>query len=42
MENVVECKNLTHFYGKRLIYENMSFNITKGRIFGLLGKNGTG
>jgi ABC-2 type transport system ATP-binding protein len=42
MEYVVECKNLTHFYGKRLIYENMSFNITKGRIFGLLGKNGTG
>lgn len=42
MENVVECKNLTHYYGKRLIYENMSFNIKKGSIFGLLGKNGTG
>jgi len=42
MEYVVECKDLTHYYGKRLIYENMSFNITKGRIFGLLGKNGTG
>jgi len=42
MENVVECKNLTHYYGKKLIYENMSFNIKKGSIFGLLGKNGTG
>jgi len=42
MENVVECKNLTHYYGKRLIYEDMSFNIKKGSIFGLLGKNGTG
>ena len=42
MENVVECKNLTHYYGNRLIYENMSFNIRKGSIFGLLGKNGTG
>ncbi len=42
MENVVECRNLTHYYGKRLIYENMSFSIRKGSIFGLLGKNGTG
>lgn len=42
MENVVECRNLTHYYGKRMIYENMSFSIRKGRIFGLLGKNGTG
>lgn len=42
MENVVECKNLTHYYGKKLVYENMSFNIRKGSIFGLLGKNGTG
>jgi ABC-2 type transport system ATP-binding protein len=42
MENVVECRNLTHYYGKKLIYENMSFNIRKGSIFGLLGKNGTG
>jgi len=42
MEYAVECKNLTHYYGKRLIYEDMSFNIKKGSIFGLLGKNGTG
>ncbi len=42
MENVVECVNLTHYYGKRLIYENLNFVIKKGSIFGLLGKNGTG
>ena len=42
MENVVECKNLTHYYGKKLVYENLSFNIKKGRILGLLGKNGAG
>ena len=42
MENVVECKNLTHYYGEKLVYENMSFEIKKGSIFGLLGKNGTG
>ena len=42
MENVIVCKNLTHYYGKRLIYDNLSFNVPRGRILGLLGKNGTG
>ncbi len=42
MENIVECKNLTHYYGKKLVYENLSFNIRKGSILGLLGKNGAG
>jgi ABC-2 type transport system ATP-binding protein len=42
MENVVEVKNLTHYYGKKLVYENLNFNIKKGSVFGLLGKNGTG
>lgn len=42
MENIIECKNLTHYYGNRKIYENLSFSIPKGKIMGLLGKNGTG
>ncbi|MFO7525711.1 MAG: ABC transporter ATP-binding protein [Ignavibacteriaceae bacterium] len=42
MENVVEIKNLTHYYGKKLVYENLNFNIKRGSVFGLLGKNGTG
>ena len=42
MHNVIECRNLTHYYGKRLIYQNLSFDVPKGRILGLLGKNGTG
>ena len=42
MENIIECNSLTHYYGKRLIYENLSFSVPKGRILGLLGKNGTG
>lgn len=42
MDNVIECQNLTHYYGKRLIYDNLSFSVPKGRILGLLGKNGTG
>ena len=42
MEQIIECNNLTHYYGKRLIYENLTFSVPKGRILGLLGKNGTG
>ncbi len=42
MDYAVQCENLTHYYGKKLIYENMSFNIKNGSILGLLGKNGTG
>lgn len=42
MENVIECNNLTHYYGKRKIYEDLSFTVPKGKILGLLGKNGTG
>lgn len=41
-ENIIECRNLTHYYGKRLIYEDLSFGVPRGRILGLLGKNGTG
>ena len=42
MENVIECKNLTHWYGKKMVFEDLNFTVKKGRIFGLLGKNGTG
>lgn len=42
MAAIIECRNLTHSYGKRLIYENLNFNVPEGRILGLLGKNGTG
>jgi ABC-2 type transport system ATP-binding protein len=42
MDTIIECKNLTHYYGERCIYEDLNFTIPKGRIVGLLGKNGTG
>ncbi|MBQ8501135.1 MAG: ABC transporter ATP-binding protein [Bacteroides sp.] len=42
MENIIECRRLTHYYGQRMIYENLNFNVPQGRILGLLGKNGTG
>ncbi len=42
MDNVIECKNLTHSYGKKLVYKNLNFHVKEGSILGLLGKNGTG
>jgi ABC-2 type transport system ATP-binding protein len=42
MESIIECRNLTHYYGERCIYEDLTFSIPRGRIVGLLGKNGTG
>lgn len=40
---VIEVRNLTQRYGKgRIIYENLSFDVPRGGILGLLGKNGTG
>lgn len=42
MEKIIECDNITHYYGDRLIYAGLSFYVEKGKILGLLGKNGTG
>ena len=42
MEKVIECNKVTHYYGERLIYRDLSFDVQQGRILGLLGKNGTG
>lgn len=39
---VIQCIDLTHYYGKKLVYENLNINVTEGRILGLLGKNGAG
>ncbi|MGB2552356.1 ATP-binding cassette domain-containing protein [Campylobacter sp. MOP51] len=40
--NAIEVKDVTHFYGKKLIYENLSFNVKQGSVFGILGRNGVG
>ena len=42
MEHVIECKNLTHYYGDKLVLNNLNLKVEKGRIFGILGKNGMG
>jgi ABC-2 type transport system ATP-binding protein len=39
---IIQCKNITHYYGNKLIYENLNFEVMQGKILGLLGKNGTG
>jgi len=41
-EAVIVCENLSHSFGKHVIYENLDFTVGKGSITGLLGKNGTG
>lgn len=38
----ISVDGLTHHYGRRVIYENLSFAVPSGRILGLLGKNGVG
>ncbi len=42
MNTVIECNNLTHYYGKKMVYEDLNFSVGEGRILGLLGKNGAG
>ena len=40
--NLIETTNLTKYYGKLKALDNVSISIPKGRIIGLLGKNGAG
>jgi ABC-2 type transport system ATP-binding protein len=39
---VISVQNLTHRYGERIALSNVSFEVKKGEIFGLLGPNGGG
>lgn len=39
---VIECQNLTQYFGKKKIYENLNFSVEQGCVVGLLGKNGVG
>ena len=43
MDNVIwKCENLTMKYGKRQVLNNVSFQLERGKIIGLLGPNGSG
>ena len=39
---IIEFKNVSLSCGKRLILDNINFNINQGQIFGMLGPNGVG
>ena len=42
MDLAIEIKDLNHSFGKKIICNNMNINFEYGKIYGLLGKNGTG
>jgi ABC-2 type transport system ATP-binding protein len=42
MSSVIECRNLTHFYGDKPALRGVSWELKPGRICGLLGRNGAG
>ena len=42
MENILEIKNLTKYYGKVLGVKDISLELKKGEIFGFIGPNGAG
>lgn len=42
MNNKITVENLTHTYGSRCALDNVSFTVSRGEIFCLLGPNGSG
>ncbi len=42
MDNILEIKNLTKYYGKVLGVENLTLSLKKGECFGFIGPNGAG
>ena len=42
VNSIIEFKNVTLSYGKRIILDTINFKITEGQIFGMLGPNGVG
>ncbi len=42
MKNIVEVKNFKMKFGNKTIIEDLSFDVKKGEVFGLLGANGSG
>lgn len=42
MVPVIEVNHLSHRYGRKMLYEDLNFNIPAGKVYGLLGKNGVG
>ena len=42
MKNQITVENLTHTYGSRCALDNVSFTVSRGEIFCILGPNGSG
>lgn len=42
MKNIVEVKNFKMTFGRKTVIKDLSFEVRKGEIFGLLGSNGSG
>lgn len=42
MEYVIETRNLTKTYGTSTVVDNINLHVPKGKIYGLLGRNGAG
>lgn len=42
MKNIVEVKNFKMTFGDKKVIKDLSFEVKKGEIFGLLGSNGSG
>ena len=38
--NAIVVKNLTKKYGANIAVDNLSFQVKKGKVFGLIGANG--
>lgn len=42
MSHIIATTNLTKYYGKQRACENINIHVTKGEIYGLIGRNGAG
>ena len=42
MQAILECKNLTKKFGRKTALDDVSLQLKSGKIYGLLGENGSG
>jgi ABC-2 type transport system ATP-binding protein len=42
VETIIQVNQISHSYGKKKALDNVSFEVKKGRVFGLVGENGAG